>query len=81
MALENYRLTGEKVFQEEGIAHLEDCLASWVNVVELTSDRYRPMPYVSMGHHEPRWPGFTHFHWSLFTDQVKADLDYAYNIR
>ena len=70
-------LSGKIEEKLEAISHLEACSESWEELVRLTSDRYRPMPYVSMGHHEPRWPDFTHFHWSLFSDQVKADVDYA----
>jgi hypothetical protein len=35
------------------------------------------MPYVSMGHHEPRWPEFTSFHWKYFMNEVEADLEYV----
>lgn len=77
LALESYRLSGRSEQKEEAIARLEACVDWWGNVVQLTSERYQPVPYVSMGHHEQRWPGFTRFHWSLFTDQVVADLDYA----
>ncbi len=77
VALETYRLSGKQTDKQEAIAHLEACLRWWEDVVRLTIGRYKPMPYVSMGHHEPRWPEFTHFHWSLFTDQVEADVEYA----
>jgi hypothetical protein len=38
------------------------------------------MPYVSFGHHEPRWPEFTAFHWKFFIDKVKDDLEFVKNL-
>jgi hypothetical protein len=77
VALESYMLFGRQADREKGIAHLEACLGWWEEVVLLTSGRYRPMPYVSMGHHEQRWPEFTRFHWSQFQEDVNADLEWA----
>ena len=63
--------------KEEALGYLEKCVLHWEKVIELTIDRYAPMPYVSMGHHEPKWPAFTSFHWSHFLEEVQADLDYV----
>ena len=80
VALEIYNLSNRSKDKEEAIAHLENCLRSWKEVVRLTTDQYKPMPYVSMGHHEPKWPEFTSFHWSNFLEDVEADIEYVINI-
>jgi len=77
VALENYNLSGQEKEKEAAITHLEYCLSSWKEVIRLTSGRYKPMPYVSMGHHEQRWPEFKSFHWSNFLEDVEADIEYA----
>ncbi len=38
------------------------------------------MPYVSMGHHEQKWPDFKAFHWDLFSEDVRADLEFVLNL-
>jgi len=79
VSLENYILSKQLIDKESAIAHLEKCLESWKEVIRLTADRYKPMPYVSMGHHEQRWPEFTSFHWSIFLKDVEADIEYVRN--
>ena len=80
VSLENYNLSNQSKDKEEAIAHLKNCLRSWKEVVRLTTDQYKPMPYVSMGHHETKWPEFTSFHWSNFLEDVEADIEYVKNI-
>jgi hypothetical protein len=80
VSLENYNLSKQEKEKENAIVHLEKCLGSWKEVVRLTADQYKPMPYVSMGHHEPKWPEFTSFHWSNFLVDVEADIEYVRNI-
>ncbi len=77
VALKTYQLAKQQEDKEKTLLHLEKCLSHWEKVIQMTQDRYRPMPYVSMGHHEPRWPEFTSFHWSNYLIDVKADLDYV----
>ncbi len=77
VALENYRYSGQQESKEDGVKYLTACLGHWQNIIKLTQDRYNPMPYVSMGHHEPRWPEFTAFHWSYFLKDVEADIEFA----
>ncbi len=79
VSLENYNLFKQEKDRESALAYLEDCLGSWQEVVRLTADRYIPMPYVSMGHHEQRWPEFASFHWSNFLKDVEADIEYLRN--
>ena len=66
--------------RQEAINYLENCIKHWEMIIFLTEDRYKPMPYVSFGHHEPRWPEFTSFHWKYFLDEVKDDLEFVKNI-
>ena len=54
-------------------------VTDWENVIRVTKSRYLPMPYVSMGYHEQKWPDFRTFHWENFMTDVKADLDYINN--
>ncbi len=80
VSLEIYILEGNQEDKEEALKYLDLCVGHWRNVIELTSDRYKPMPYVSMGHHEQKWPDFKAFHWELFLDDVRADRDYVKNL-
>ena len=77
IAAATFKLSNEPGKKEEALDYLERCVLHWEKVIELTIDRYAPMPYVSMGHHEPKWPAFTSFHWSHFLEEVQADLDYV----
>jgi hypothetical protein len=77
VSAELFNLTFHPEIKEEALASLEKCLLHWKKVIELTADRYVPMPYVSMGHHESKWPEFTSFHWSVFLKDVEADLVYV----
>ncbi len=79
VALEMYNLTGNCQHKQQAIEFAEKGFTHWKNVVALTAGRYKSMPYVSFGHHEPRWPDFDNFHWSEFLDDVKADIDYIKN--
>jgi hypothetical protein len=80
VSLETYQLGHHSVDKEEALDYLELCVGHWRDVIKLTSERYRPMPYVSMGHREQRWPDFTAFHWELLLDDVKADQEYVRNL-
>jgi hypothetical protein len=80
VSLETYNLGLDPDDRVKALEYLESCVGHWGNVIQLTRDRYRPMPYVSMGHHEQKWPDFKAFHWELFRDDVKADQDYVKNL-
>ncbi|MHC4557713.1 MAG: hypothetical protein ACYTFW_05760 [Planctomycetota bacterium] len=66
--------TNEK---EKAVNYLEKCVDHWQHIVRLTESRYITMPYVSMGHHQPRWPEFTGFHWKHFLKEVQRDVEIA----
>jgi hypothetical protein len=77
VAWETKRITGEKAESDAATLYLTKCIGHWKNVVRLTQEPYQPMPYVSMGHHQQKWPGFTAFHWDLFSGEVRADLEFV----
>ena len=79
VSFETFGLTGMKSEKDKSLECLEKCVVHWRNIVSLTEDRYNPMPYVSMGHHEPRWPEFKAFHWKNFLKDVQADIDFVKN--
>ena len=72
--------TGGEENRQESMDYLEKCIGHWEKIIQLTQDRYKPMPYVSFGHHQPRWPEFTAFHWKFFIDEVKDDLEFVKNL-
>jgi len=80
VSLQTFNLSKQPIHKQKALEYLEKCWVHWENIVELTMDRYKPMPYVSMGHHEQLWPEFTSFHWSKFLKDVKADIEYVRNI-
>jgi len=78
--LKSYMLSKQKKDKDKAVEYLKKCLEHWENIIEMTKNRYKPMPYVSMGHHEQRWPEFKSFHWSNFLQDVKADIEFANNL-
>ncbi len=80
ISLEMYNLGKNPGDRQKALEYLESCVGHWRNVIQLTKGRYRPMPYVSMGHHEQKWQDFKSFHWELFLDDVRADQEYVKNL-
>jgi hypothetical protein len=79
--LQDYLHTKEKQHKLTAITQLEKCITHWENVIRLTKDRYKPMPYVSIESDNPRWGDFSKFHWSQFKSAVAADVEYARNLK
>ena len=79
VSLETFNLSQNQSEKEKSVEYLEKCLGNWKDVIRLTIDRYEPMPYVSFGHHEPRWPEFKAFHWNVCLKDVEADLNFVKN--
>jgi len=77
VALENYNIMKEQKEKDKSLVYLGRCLEHWQNVIRLTIDRYKPMPYVSMGNSPRKWPEFNAFHWSDFLKDVKEDIDFV----
>jgi hypothetical protein len=72
-----FRLTGNEKDRTSCLRHLGQCILYWEEVIGLTELRYSPMPYVSMGYPEQKWPEFTSFHWVDFLEEVERDLTYV----
>lgn len=81
VSLETFRLTGQEQKKQTALEYLLKCVGHWENVILLTEERYKPMPYVSMGHPEPKWPEFNAFHWKFFLKDVEEDIEYVRNER
>jgi hypothetical protein len=77
VAFEQYRNTGSTEEFKAATQALERCIDHWEEIIRLTENRYKPMPYVSMEHPQQKWPEFTSFHWKYFRDEVRADLEYV----
>ncbi|MGW8315770.1 MAG: hypothetical protein ACWGNV_09240, partial [Bacteroidales bacterium] len=75
VAFQMYRLTGEKSYRQQCLQNLQQGILHWKEVIRLTELRYKPMPYVSMGYPDQKWPGFKSFHWMDFLDEVERDVD------
>ena len=71
----------ERAQQEAAEKYLVSCLDHWKNIISLTEDKYKPMPYVSMGYHDSLWPEFTEFHWKFFLKDVEQDLKYVQEMK
>jgi hypothetical protein len=81
VATELFNLSKQNQEKINATEYLEECIEHWSKIVQLTGERYKPMPYVSMGHHDPRWPDFTAFHWKYFLRDVEADLEYVKGLK
>ncbi len=79
VALETFNLSKQAEEKKISLEYLEKCLVHWKNVIRLTVDRYKPMPYIGIGNNT-RWPEFTSFHWSHFLKDVEADIEYVMNL-
>jgi len=77
VALATFNQSKKSDEKERAVNYLEKCVGHWQQVIGLTDSRYVTMPYVSMGHHQQRWPEFTGFHWKLFLKDVKRDVEIA----
>ncbi len=81
VSLETYNLAGDQQDKKDALAYLESCSDHWKDIISLTIDRYKPMPYVSMGHHTQKWPEFKAIHWEHFLEEVAADIEYVRNAK
>ena len=77
VAFEQYRNMNNAEEFKTATQALERCIDHWEELIRLTENRYKPMPFVSMGNPEQKWPEFTSFHWKFFRDEVRADLEYV----
>ena len=77
VAYTNYTYTDNEDERAKAVKNLEKGIHYWKQVIRLTENRYKPMPYVSMGHPDQKWPDFKEFHWKNFLPDVEADLEWV----
>lgn len=76
-ALQNYRLAGGEANKAEAVAHLEQALAQWDQVVAITRPLYRDMLLTHMIGSSKSLNPDAEFHWALIRPQVAADVELA----
>ncbi len=82
--LQTYRLTGNEDNKQSAIKHLEQALAYWDNVIEITRPIYNDMPLVHLSEQDGKsWKENDHlrFHWALLRDDVANDVAIAKNAK
>lgn len=80
IALETYRLNGDSDKQQEAIEHLENGLAYWDKIIDITRPIYNDMRLVHYNENEGKtWQENDHlrFHWALLRDDVLNDIEMA----
>jgi len=81
VALQNFRLSGEASYQEAAVAHLEQALAYWDEVIEITRPIYKDMPLTHYNHNYFTANEDNLFHWALIRDEVATDVEIARQAR
>lgn len=77
VALTYFMSTGETDSQEEAVAHLEQAVVFWDELIKISQPIYKEMPLV---HHNRADVRGKPFHWSLYRDEVLSDIEYAKNL-
>ncbi|WP_198411345.1 hypothetical protein [Marinimicrobium alkaliphilum] len=77
VALQNFRLSGDVDYQQAAIAHLEQALAYWDKVIEITRPIYKDMPLTHYNHNFFEANEDNLFHWALIRDEVAEDIEIA----
>ena len=81
VSLQTFRLTGVKLKQQQAITKLQQCLAHWQKVSEITKNHYREVPYIedqkfSSTDAEKSMDAWR-FSWQKYLPQVERDLQLA----
>lgn len=78
VALQTYRLSGDKVKQQESIDWLTKCVAHWQRVSELTAGHYREVPYIEGNTFGGKaYKDALRFSWLKYLPQVERDIKLA----
>lgn len=77
VALQSYRLNGEMADKQAAIGHLENALAYWDQVIDITRPIYKDMPLTHYNHNFFIANEDNLFHWALIRDQVAEDVEIA----
>jgi hypothetical protein len=84
VALQTYRMHGNEANKKAAIAHLENALKYWDEVIAITTPLYNDMPLVHLSEQDGKsWKENDHlrFHWRLLRDDVKNDVEIAKNAK
>jgi hypothetical protein len=80
IALQTYRTNGNVSNKNNAVKHLENALAYWDSVVNITRPLYRDMPLVHLsqqGGNESPENFYRKFHWAMLTPDVQKDVEIA----
>ncbi len=81
LALQTYRLSGGEENKRKAIDHLQQALAYWDEVIEITRPIYRDMRLTHYNHNFFTANDDNLFHWALIRDEVARDIEIAQNSR
>jgi hypothetical protein len=77
VALENFRAGHDAADKTRAVAHLEKALASWDEVVRITTPLYKDMKLTHYNHNSFDANADNLFHWARIRPEVAADVDVA----
>lgn len=77
VALHTYRQTGDEAQKQAALAHLEQALGHWDDVIAITRPLYRDMRLTHYNHNFFEANNDNLFHWALIRDEVARDVDIA----
>ena len=77
VALENFRASRDPQHRQQAIDHLERALASWDEVVRITTPLYKDMKLTHYNHNSFDANPNNLFHWARIRAEVAADVDVA----
>ncbi|WP_341938550.1 glycoside hydrolase family 20 zincin-like fold domain-containing protein [Marinimicrobium sp. C2-29] len=76
-ALHRYRLSGDEEQKQAAVDHLQQALAYWDEVIDITRPLYRDMRLTHYNHNFFEANDDNLFHWALIRDQVARDIEIA----
>lgn len=77
MALQNFRLSGDKNSKHQAIEHLKSALKYWDEVIKITRPIYKDMKLTHYNHNFYTANNDNLFHWALIRDEVAMDIEIA----
>lgn len=79
VALKQFQVTGDKAQQQLAIKHLQQALAYWDEVINISRPLYKDMKLTHYNHNFFDANDDNLFHWALIRDEVRADIEMARN--
>jgi len=82
VALQQFRLTGNKVHQTEAVSLLNNCLFFWKKISDVTASHYKEVPYLE-GYKSPlkAFRDAQYFSWIKYLPQAERDIEIAKEAR